>query len=208
MLIPYKTIVEAYGLPRGVLHVGAHIGQEAVQYDAMGTKHVIWVEADPHTYNTLKRRVRRYVDHKFYCFAAYDEDALELDFNVTNNGQSSSLLEMGTHLLHHKKIRVTEKKRVKTRRIDSFLIEESIDIRNYNFLNLDIQGVELKALHGMVESLPYIDYVFTEVNKEEVYKECSQICEIDDFLSSFGFVRVATEMTRFQWGDALYIRKR
>jgi len=207
MLISYKTIVETYGLPKGVLHIGAHIGQEAVQYHGMGSDHVIWVEADPDTYNILKRRVLRYPYHKCYSFAAYDEDDLELDLNVTNNGQSSSLLEMGTHLLHHKKVRVVKSKPVMTKKVDTFLSEELIDIRNYNFLNLDIQGVELKALHGMVESLPYIDYIFTEVNKEQIYKGCAQIGEIDDFLLSFGFHRVATEMTKWNWGDALYIKK-
>ena len=79
---------------------------------------------------------------------------------------------------------------------------------NYNFLNFDIQGAELKALKGMEEYLNKVDYIYTEVNCDYVYKNCALITEIDEYLSQFRLYRVETEWCQdFKWGDAFYIRK-
>ncbi len=79
-----------------------------------------------------------------------------------------------------------------------------------NFINLDIQGVELNALKSMEKYLesPGIQYIFTEVNTEHVYKDCGLLSEIDEYLSRFGFERVETKMwLDCGWGDAFYMRR-
>ena len=79
---------------------------------------------------------------------------------------------------------------------------------DYNFLNFDIQGVELKALKGMKEYLNRVDYLYTEVNSDYVYKDCALIGELDEYLLKFGLVRVETQWCGdCRWGDAFYIRK-
>ena len=82
---------------------------------------------------------------------------------------------------------------------------DCIDVSKYNFLNLDIQGAELLALKGFGDLLVGIDYIYTEVNETDIYKDCALIGEIDQYLSDFE--RVETAMTEFKWGDALYRRK-
>ena len=77
----------------------------------------------------------------------------------------------------------------------------------YNFLNFDIQGAELKALKGMEEHLSAVDYLYTEVNSDYVYKGCALIGELDEYLQRFGLFRVETKWTDCKWGDAFYIRK-
>jgi hypothetical protein len=72
---------------------------------------------------------------------------------------------------------------------------------------LDIQGAELKALKGMEEYLSKIDYIYTEVNSDYVYKDCALIGEVDEYLEKFGLKRVETQIyTEYRWGDAFYIR--
>ena len=79
---------------------------------------------------------------------------------------------------------------------------------NYNFLNFDIQGAELKALKGMEEYLNKVDYLYTEVNSDYVYKKCALVTELDEYLKNFGLERVETKWCEdFKWGDAFYIRK-
>ena len=75
-----------------------------------------------------------------------------------------------------------------------------------NFLNFDIQGAELKALKGMEEYLPSVDYLYTEVNSDYVYKGCALIGELDEYLKPFGLRRVETKWTDCKWGDAFYMR--
>ena len=77
----------------------------------------------------------------------------------------------------------------------------------YNFLNFDIQGAELKALKGMENYLSQVDYLYSEVNSDYVYKDCVLINELDDYLNKFGLIRVETYWTPCKWGDAFYIKK-
>ncbi len=89
--------------------------------------------------------------------------------------------------------------------LKSILPKYNID---FNFLNLDIQGAELKALKGMEEYLNKVDYIYTEVNEDYVYKDCALVNELDEYLKLFGLYRVETKWCEnYKWGDALYIRQ-
>lgn len=53
-----------------------------------------------------------------------------------------------------------------------------------------------------------IKWIYSEVNKGDVYEGCSKIAEIDEYLESKGFKRASTRWVRGQgWGDAIYVRK-
>lgn len=205
MLIPFQNITSQYGIPNGIIHIGAHAMEERQDYFNKGVCNVIWIEANP----ALSKQNKQNISHteKVFEFAASDTDGEVYDFNLTNNGQSSSILELGLHKHHHPHVHVTETIKVTSKRIDTLLAEESIDINCYNFVNLDIQGAELLALKGFGDLLKDVKYIYTEVNTNYVYKNCCLIEELDDYLSLFGFNRVATVMTHAEWGDALYINK-
>ena len=136
------------------------------------------------------------------------EDDKEISFNVADNGQSSSILEFGTHAVHHPYVKMIGKKQLKTTRVDTFIKNNKIPIEKLNFLNLDIQGKELDALKSMGDYIQYVQYIYTEVNSEKVYKDCALLPEIDEFLKEKGFIRVACKMFgNCGWGDAFYIRQ-
>ena len=59
----------------------------------------------------------------------------------------------------------------------------------------------------MKNNLKHFDYLYLEVNEASVYKNCALVTEIDDFLSTFGFKRIETNMTENKWGDAFYMKK-
>ena len=60
----------------------------------------------------------------------------------------------------------------------------------------------------MEEYLHKIDYIYTEINSEEVYKGCNLVIEMDAYLKQFGFKRVETCWTIWKWGDAFYIKNK
>ena len=91
--------------------------------------------------------------------------------------------------------------------LDDFFDTYGFSKNHYNFLNLDIQGAELLALCGASKILPYIDYIYTEINEAELYEECCLAWELDSYLLSFGFKRAKTHMTKDKWGDAFYIKQ-
>ena len=85
--------------------------------------------------------------------------------------------------------------------------EDKIPKNFANFLNIDIQGAELLALKGMGELINYFDYLYLEVNRDYVYKNCALVDEIDEYLLKYNYVRVETSWTNAQWGDALYMKR-
>ena len=80
-------------------------------------------------------------------------------------------------------------------------------IYDVNFINLDIQGVELRALKSMESYLNNIDYIYSEVNTEEVYKNCDQMADLTTYLTQHNFrLADARIYKQFGWGDAFYIK--
>jgi hypothetical protein len=78
---------------------------------------------------------------------------------------------------------------------------------NYNFINLDVQGYEMEVLKGAEKTLENIDYLYCEVNRNEVYEGNAYIEEIDNYLSNYNMRRVETFWWYDgPWGDALYIK--
>ena len=76
-----------------------------------------------------------------------------------------------------------------------------------NFINLDIQGVELRALKSMESYLNAIDYIYSEVNIEEVYKNCDQMTDITTYLAQYNFKLADSRIyAQFGWGEAFYIK--
>ena len=203
MLIPIPDLVCKYNIQfTGVLHVGAHECEEIVVYDQyLPRDKVLWVEALPDKVAVCKNR---YPDVLIENAVISDTEET-VTFHRANNGQSSSILEFGSHRVHHPDVVYTENIVCKTARLDSIL--GKYDIR-YNFLNLDIQGVELRALKSMESYLNAVDYIYTEVNNDYVYKGCGLVSEIDSYLYSVGLVRVETAwFGGTGWGDAFYVRQ-
>lgn len=73
--------------------------------------------------------------------------------------------------------------------------------------NLDVQGYELEVLKGSQEMLANIFGILTEVNRDELYENCIQVEQLDDFLNLYDFQRVETNWEGETWGDAFYLKK-
>lgn len=206
MLIPFKSIIEKYGKPNGIIHIGAHLMEERDDYVNEGINNIIWIEANPNIYNDIKSKINNN-NEKILCAVISNINNDLINFHITNNGQSSSILELHKHSNYYPNIYIEKIISLQTKRMDTLIEEANIDISNYNFLNIDIQGAELLALKGFGNLLNHISYIYTEINTDALYKNCALLPEIDDYLSNFNFIRVETEMTDYKWGDAYYIKK-
>ena len=202
MLIKPSKLDSFWGVkPISVLHIGAHLAEESDQYQILNWGTVIWIEAQKELAQRLSERFNG-SNQRVIHTAVWDINNLELNLNITNNSQSTSLLELGTHREDYPDIKVSKTELVKTSRIDSLFDQESIP----EFINLDIQGAEIQALKGFGELLHHVKYVYCEVNKKEVYVDCAKVFEIDEYLRLFGFKRITTRWVPLKgWGDAFYM---
>ncbi len=119
-----------------------------------------------------------------------------------NEGQSCSLLKPAKHLKKHPEIKFDFVETVKLEKLDNI----KYDPEKFNMMVVDVQGYELEVMKGTSKSLKSIDYIYLEVNRDEVYEGCAKIEQLDDFLKNFGFKRIETSWTGKIYGDALYIK--
>jgi FkbM family methyltransferase len=209
MLLPFeiiKTLLDSNNIQvKGSFHIGAHDCEELNFYSYLGLSKndVIWVDAMHN--KVIEAKIRGIPN--VYQSVISDKDNEEVKFNVSNNGQSSSMLEFQTHSKEHPGVVYISSSIEKTTTIDTFFSKNNLDASKYNFWNLDIQGAELLALKGGSNSIQYADAIYLEVNEDYLYKDCALVGEIDEFLKGKGYNRVQTVMTQHKWGDALYIRQ-
>ena len=208
MMISFDYLVNKHKLDiKGVLHLGASYGQERNEYDNYCKGDILWVEAIPEVYEKLKENIKPFKKQMAFNACLSNVNGQEVVFNVSNNeSQSSSMLELGTHILIHPEVHYIEQITMKTMRADKLL--ENYDFANINFLNVDLQGAEHLAIEGMGDLIKNIDYALLEVNQKETYKGCMLIENLDYFMMQRGFERAETgDWVAETWTDALYVRK-
>lgn len=190
---------------KGILHIGANKCEELDYYNTINfyNDRILWIEAIPETVETVKLKdptiniIQSVISNK---------DDEEVNFMITNNKASSSILSLKTHLSEYPYIYEEERKTMKTITLNSLYDNYNIPYDRYDFINIDIQGAELMALQGASKILPHIKAVYCEVNLAELYENCALLPEIDSLLSTYDFRRVELHMSCHGWGDALYIK--
>ena len=205
MLIPINELLQDFNIkPKRILHVGAHLAEESKDYTEYFRAPVIWIEAQPKLCKELKQSLDIALNTVIEA-CILDENDLAVTLNVTSNSQSTSVLHFGTHADTYPDVRVTESVTVRTKRLDSLLNGKEVP----DFINLDIQGVELKAIMSLGVLIEQVNVIYTEVNKRHVYVECNLIQDMDSYLKRYGFRRIATRWKRRSgWGDALYVNQK
>lgn len=208
MMIDFDILWPKYGInPYGVLHLGGNTGQEATIYNKFKVGEVIWVEAIPEVFEQLSKNLEQYTGQSCLNICVGKEEGKQVVFNVSNNeAQSSSYLELGHHKTIHPEVHYVRAFYTTVRRLDNIFNSESFKQGEW-FLNADLQGAELDAFEGLGILLKDFKWVYTEVNKNEVYEGCPSIDELDYFLLQNGFERVETgEWVADSWTDALYLK--
>lgn len=201
MIIDFRELFPRYKIrPAGVLHIGANVGEEAPVYLELGIKKQVWVEPNPNLYEQLRQNLSGNADASILAFAAGDEQKNVVLHLSNNAGQSSSILELGTHKTAHPEVHYVADVSVRMERMDSY------DLTGLDFLNIDVQGFELHALKGLGEKIRQFKWVYLEVNKAELYEHCALVEDIDMYLGAYGFERKETKWVgNTGWGDALYV---
>jgi len=206
MLIPtiFNTFPEC--IPeKGILHIGAHMCEERTLYNTIniGDNNTLWIEAIGEIVAYVKK-----INENINIVQAVitDKDDEELSFMITNNKESSSIFNFGTHSIEHPQVFEIERRRLKSITLNTLFDRNNIPHDRYDFINIDIQGAELKALKGAVRILPHIKAIYAEVNEKMLYEGAALVPELDEYLATFNFKRVITNMTQHGWGDALYIK--
>jgi FkbM family methyltransferase len=202
MLISFSEIIKKYNMNvAGIIHIGAHYGEEIGDYIDNGIKDIILFEPLSDNFNILEKNVKNLnaniVGHQVALGSTPGNATMYVS---SNEKQSSSILKPKVHLTHHPNVSFPSTEIVEVKTLDQF------ETSNFNFINMDVQGYELEVLKGASKTLMHIDYVYCEVNRDEVYENNAFIEQIDEYLSQYNLVRVETDWSGGIWGDALYVK--
>ena len=200
----------------GVIHVGAHRGEEIFDYEKLDAKQVIWIEPNPEVFEELQISLERadsFVESYGFCVAASELDEKDVDFHICygpdagfmkgNKGCSSLLKPLGRFESWYK-----ETIKVDTVRLDTLLEENEFKFSDFQLLDMDTQGAELMVLKGAPKVLENVSYVTTEATwSNPDYVDNVLFDELKTYLNLFGFEPVETFEHTSDWGDVLFVKK-
>jgi FkbM family methyltransferase len=199
----------------GVLHVGAHRGEEIYDYETMGVKQVIWVEPVPELFDemeTFLTTAQCAVTSHAYEYAASNTDHEMVEFNLyygpdaaymRGNKGCSSLLKTSGRFESWSKGTV----QVETIKIDTLLDENDFNSSDFQYLNMDVQGAELMVLQGAIKFLDTVKYIATEATWDNPdYIDNTDYNELKSLLESKGFIETEIYRHAENWGDALFVK--
>jgi len=196
----------------GVVHVGANLGQEAALYDAFGLW-VVWIEPIPHIFKRLTANIAPYPRQLAIEALVTDVADKTYTFNVANNdGQSSSILDLGLHTDIWPTVRYEQSLQLRSTTLPNLLASHHVELGRDSALVMDTQGSELLVLRGTESILRQFKFVKTEVADFESYTGCCQLADLNAFLASHGFAEYsrrafATHPQGGRYYDIVYRRQ-
>ena len=202
LMTPYLLNLYADDI-NGVIHVGAHLGQEVEDYIKYNLKKIILFEPQQNIFNQLLVNTESLDNVKCFNLGLGSVNENKIIYkSMENEGKSSSVLQPELHLSVQPNIKFDESEEIEVRRFDSLNLEA------LNLLTIDVQGLELEVIKGFGNKLSSVNYIFTEINTKYLYKNNALVSDIDNYLIEFGFERIYTNLDPFKYyGDALYIQK-
>lgn len=193
---------------RGVVHVGAHLGQEAQVYRACGIERQLWIEPQPDIFARLRASLPDDARVRAVNVACGESPgAATMHVLSGNDGKSNSLLEPKLHLQKWPEFQPGEKIDVAVKRLDDVIDEQGLRADDFNLICIDTQGFELPVLRGAPRQIERADAMVCEVAAAELYAGGTLVHDLDAFLRERGFLRAKTKWAAGCSGDALYVRR-
>jgi len=173
----------------GVIHIGAHRGQEAARYYSQGHD-VLWIEAHTDVFPDLQQRIKEFVGQKAIQALVVDRDGVECRFHCCQNaGQSSSIFDFNLHKKKFPKVKMIKTIIIKGESLPTILAKNKVDIKKYETLVMDVEGAELLVLKGAVTILSNFKTIILEACDFESRYGQPLLSEIDDFMSKNHFIK-------------------
>jgi FkbM family methyltransferase len=187
---------------KGVLHIGAHEGQEANYYKDLGLR-VMWVEAIPEKYKILKKRLLTFSEQKCVNALLGSQNQKNIKFFLSSNdSQSSSIYDFGNQV-QVKNLIMVDSIELEMKRLDACFTRKIVS--NYPHWVVDVQGAELEVLKGAGKLLDNCYSLQVEVTSRDYYRNGAIAQEVIDFLGAKGFVNLQKHKIGYH-EDLLFVR--
>ena len=112
-------------------------------------------------FEELKINLHFYQNQHAYNYLILDKEENDKNFYISNNdGASSSVFQFGkdhqkTELFNNRSFKFIKTKKIKSYSLDTFVKLEKININDFNYWVIDVQGAELLVLNGCKTNLQH-----------------------------------------------------
>jgi FkbM family methyltransferase len=188
-----------------IVEAGSHFGEDTVwlgRYWPRGQVHAF--EPSPDLFALTTRHTRWIPNVHRYPFALSDRlEAVELHVSSGASTASSSIFAPKEHLVEHPSVRFDA--RISVPAITLALWAQQYQIPRVDFLWLDMQGAELRALQGMGQLLDTATALHLEVSTRESYAGAPLYPELAAWMRARGFIAKHERFEGSQ-GDIFFAR--
>ena len=200
--------------PKGMLQVGASYGQEFETFKANGVRCGVFIEPLPEPFAHLSAICQRTPGMVAVQALCADVSGRNFTFHIASNaGQSSSVLPPANHLVEFGSVRFEQAIQLTSTSLDDLLASVAAHGKGYadiceglDTLYMDTQGAELMVLQGGSATLARMNYVYTEVTRNELYQGAPALDELVRVLAAAGFSLNNVNFNDHHCADALFIR--
>lgn len=202
--VPYELLKQLLPTNAIVVEAGAQFGEDTLwmsEFWPMGKIHAF--EPSPNTYPSVVKVAESCTNVQAYQLALSSEKG---EFAFYLAGGASSLLRpqdsFNTDYFH---CDVEHPIIVQVDTLDNWAKEKCIE--KIDFLWLDMEGNELNALKGGVETLRNVKLIYTEVNLQRFWEGCVMYHELKEWLTEQGFEEIWSDIVPTWHGNVLFINK-
>ena len=171
MLLDFNSLVNKYNLNiKGVIHIGAHYGQEYDLYKYHNIKNLVFFEPLRDNFSVLEKKLVNENVLLINKALGSKNQKIEMNVETANSGQSSSILEPNLHIKQYPHIIFHKKEVVDMITLDSYFENNNDLIEKYNFINnlRSIDDYELKSTLNYLHDINNIYIIFNEEEKKEI----------------------------------------
>lgn len=201
--------------PIVIADIGACDGLSTIIYSKIfpEARHYTF-EPVPENYKAMCENFVDYgIEKRVECYNAAVSNRIGVEAMYLSSGQapgidgwntgntSSSILRPKKHLDEHKWCEFNQILPVKTVALDSLILPA------FDFVHLDVQGAEMKALLGGKNHFKRTTAMWVEVANVELYFGQPLRHNILSFLGTLGFRVIKDTCGKKKWGDILCIKK-
>lgn len=202
-----------------IFDIGSCEGEDSIRYSRLFPNSKIFAfEPLPHNVEMIKSQLDTYSVKNvrvfqtalgdtvgyadFYVSSGQkDSDVVDNDWDYGN--KSSSLLPPhANNKEFFPWLKFSEKVKVPVNTLEHFCASK--EIRQIDFIHLDVQGAELKVLVGTGDLINHINAVWMEVEKIPLYETQPLKQDIENFMRKHAFMKLKDTVTRIA-GDQLYV---
>lgn len=210
----FKKALDDLNIERkGFIHAGLGTSFNVNFYDFLGFKKGLLIEANSVCLDYVKKDIQEmgFLERFYTKKTAISNFDGEADFNYSNNPGCSSLLKLGEGMKkYYPKVHIDRVSKIQVKTINTIFLEDNkLHLKDFNVLNIDIQGSELDAIQGASTLIPYLDVINVEVENVYLYKDVPLKEDVIKILSEFKFCPYITTVMdgRGSFDDMIFIKE-